>query len=281
MILDGKIVAKSIEENVKKMVEEFYRRYNKKPVFRTILVGNDPASEIYSKSKIKNMNKLGIDAEIIYFDENVQTLDIIKKIEELNRNEEIHSIMVEMPLPKNIEKEKILNAIDPRKDSDGQSPYNLGMMMAGYEKHVPSTPMAVIKILEYYKIDIKGKDVCIINRTQVVGKPLAMLLLNRDATVRICHSKTNNLKEKTLESDIIVVAVGKPNFLKEEMVRENSVIIDVGINSVNNKIVGDADFENISKKASITPVPGGVGSVTTMVVTSQVVENAFSLMENK
>ncbi|MGC8584722.1 MAG: bifunctional 5,10-methylenetetrahydrofolate dehydrogenase/5,10-methenyltetrahydrofolate cyclohydrolase [Thermoplasmata archaeon] len=275
MILDGKVVAKNVEETVKMRMEEFNKKYSIKPVFKTLLVGNDPASEIYARSKIKNMRKFGIDAEIIQMDSNISTEDLISKIDELNVDKNVHSIMVEMPLPKHIDRERVIRKIDPVKDTDGQNPFNLGLLLSGDESHVPSTPMAVIKMLEYHKIELKGTDVCIINRTQVVGKPLAMLFLNRDSTVTVCHSKTKDLNEKTLKSDIIVVAVGKPKFLIDNMVRENSTVIDVGINSIDNKIVGDADFESISKKASISPVPGGVGAVTTMLITLQVIENAF------
>lgn len=278
MILDGKVVAKKIESRIREQASDFEKKYGMKPSLHTILVGSDQASKIYARSKLNTLRNLGMDGEIHALDENSSEEDVIKILKELSLRRDVHGIMVEMPLPKHLRKEMILSSIDPVKDADGQNPTNLGLLMLGIEDHAPSTPRAVIRILEDYSVEIASKNVCIINRTPVVGKPLAMLFLNRDATVTLCHSKTRNIKEITLNSDIVVVAVGKPGFLKEDMVRGDSIVVDVGINSVDGKIVGDADFNSLVNKVSmITPVPGGVGSVTTMLIIEQTLKNAQKL----
>ncbi len=282
MIVSGKEIATRIEKDLSRMALDFERKYGKKVSLHTILVGNDEASRIYANSKIKKLKSMGMDGYIHNLPENSSENEIIDLLNSLSGDDSIHGIMVEMPLPKHIDKTKILMNIDPEKDADGQNPLNLGLLMLGNEDHVPSTPKAVIRILEETKIDLKGKKVCILNRTPVVGKPLAMLFLNRDATVKVCHSKTLNIEKETKDSDIIVVAVGKPYFLKENMVSEGSIVIDVGINSVENRIVGDADFETLKDKvAMITPVPGGVGSVTTVLIIEQTLKNACRIMEKK
>ncbi len=282
MIINGKEIASKIERDLSNRARDFEKRYGKKVTLHTVLVGNDEASRIYANSKIKKLKSLGMDGYIHTLPENSSENEIIDLLKKLSADENVHGIMVEMPLPKHLDKTKILMNIDPEKDADGQNPLNLGLLMLGNEDHVPSTPKAVIRIIEETGIDLKGKRVCIINRTPVVGKPLAMLFLNRDATVKICHSKTLNIENETRDSDIIVVAVGKPFFLKENMVTEKSIVIDVGINSVENKIVGDADFESLKDKVSmITPVPGGVGSVTTVLIIEQTIKNAERIMEKK
>ncbi len=282
MIINGREIASKIERDLSNRARDFEKKYGKKVTLHTILVGNDEASRIYANSKIKKLKSLGMDGYIHTLPENSSENEIIDLLKKLSADENVHGIMVEMPLPKHLDKTKILMNIDPEKDADGQNPLNLGLLMLGNEDHVPSTPRAVIRIIEEIGIDLKGKRVCIINRTPVVGKPLAMLFLNRDATVKICHSKTLNIENETRDSDIIVVAVGKPFFLKENMVTEKSVVIDVGINSVENRIVGDADFDRLKDKVSmITPVPGGVGSVTTVLIIEQTIKNAERIMKKK
>ncbi|MBD6955994.1 MAG: bifunctional 5,10-methylenetetrahydrofolate dehydrogenase/5,10-methenyltetrahydrofolate cyclohydrolase [Thermoplasmata archaeon] len=279
MILDGKAVAKKIETKIKEKAKEFSDEFGMKASLHTVLVGNDEASRIYAKSKLKTLKNLGMEGEIHFMDEDSREEEVIALLKNLSSRKDVHGLMVEMPLPKHIRKELILPHIDPNKDVDCQNPTNLGYLLLGFEERAPSTPRAVIRILEEYGVGIASKSVCIINRTPVVGKPLALLFLNRDATVIICHSKTKNIPEITKRSDIIVVAVGKPNFLKEDMVSSESVVIDVGINSVDGKIVGDADFNSLVNKVSmITPVPGGVGSVTTMLIIEQALRNAYIQM---
>ncbi len=282
MILDGKALAKKIESKIAQEALEFQKIYNMKASLHTILIGDDEASRIYARSKIKTLKNLNMDGEIHQLSATSSQEEVINMIKDLSSRKDIHGIMVEMPIPKNLDKNAILSNINPIKDVDGQNPINLGLLMLGIEDHVPSTPRAVIRILEEYNVPISGKNICIINRTPVVGKPLTMLMLNRDATVQVCHSKTRNLEDLTKSSDIVVVAVGKPFFLKENMVNENSIVIDVGINSYNGKIVGDADFDHLlNKVAMITPVPGGVGSVTTMLIVEQTLRNAQKLMKNQ
>ncbi|MEM3977388.1 MAG: bifunctional 5,10-methylenetetrahydrofolate dehydrogenase/5,10-methenyltetrahydrofolate cyclohydrolase [Thermoplasmata archaeon] len=279
MILDGKALAKKIENIIRQRANEFSEKYGMKASLHTILIGNDEASKIYAKSKINALKNVGMTGEIHYLEENSHESEIIDILNKLSSRNDVHGIMVEMPLPKHLKKENILSSIDPRKDVDGQNPINLGKLMLGIEDHSPSTPKAVIRILEEYGVNLASKNVCIINRRPVVGKPLSMLFLNRDATVTICHSKTKNLHEITRNSEIVVVAVGKPNFLTGDMINENSIVVDVGINSIDGKIVGDADFNALVDKVSmITPVPGGVGSVTTILIVEQTLNNAFEIM---
>ncbi len=264
MIINCKEIAKEIKE---KAVRE---AKGKKLSLHTIIAGNDEASFVYAKSKIRTLKKLGMDGKIhrVYGEG-----EILKLIEYLNEANEVNGIMVEFPLPKGYDAMKIRTAISPIKDVDGMSPINYGYLLLKKEILVPNTPRAIIKILERVT-NLRGKDVVIINRTPVVGKPLALMLLNRDATPVICHSKTKNLEEKTKKGDIVVVAVGKAGFLKEDMIVEGSIVIDVGINVVNGKIIGDAKFEEIEKKAKITPVPGGVGTVTTACMVENLVKAA-------
>lgn len=279
MILDGKALAKKIESKIAQEALDFQKRYNMKASLHTVLIGDDEASKIYARSKIKALKNLNMDGEIHQLPATSSLNEVIKLIRELSSRVDVHGIMVEMPIPRHLDKNAILSSIDRDKDVDGQNPVNLGLLMLGNEEHVPSTPRAVVRILEEYNVPIAGSNVCIINRTPVVGKPLTMLMLNRDATVQICHSKTKDIESLTKKADILVVAVGKPFFLKENMVSENSIVVDVGINSYNGKIVGDADYENLANKvAMITPVPGGVGSVTTVLIVEQTLKNAQKLM---
>ena len=264
MIINCKTLAKSIKERAVAEAQ------GKKLVLHTVMTGNDEASLVYAKSKIKTLKKLGFDGEIDRVDSEEE---LLKKLEELNAREDVHGIMVEFPLPDNFDAMKVRSAISPIKDVDGMNPVNYGYLLLGNEIMTPNTPRAVIRILESIT-ELKSKDVVIINRTPVVGKPLAMMLLHRHATPTICHSKTKGLKEKTKNADIVVVAVGRANFLSEDMVRDDAIVIDVGINVVDGKLCGDADFEAIEKKAKITPVPGGVGAVTTACMVENLVKAA-------
>lgn len=266
MRIECKPIAKEIRERAKEEAK------GKRLMLHNIVVGRDEASLVYAKSNLKLLRKLGFDGEIHHLEDAVE-VDVLSLIQSLNEDDGVHGIMVNFPLPKGIDAMKIREAISPVKDVDGINPMNYGKLLLGKEVLVPNTPRAVVRILERIA-DLKGKDVLIINRTPVVGKPLALLLLNRDATPMIAHSKTKNLREKARNADIVVVAVGKPEFLKEDMVKEGAIVIDVGINVVDGKIVGDADFENIEKKAYITPVPGGVGTVTNACLVENLVKAA-------
>ncbi len=266
MIIECKSIAKEIRERAKKVAE------GKKLVLHNIVIGEDEASLVYARSNLKLLRKMGFDGEIHHL-KSAQENEILSLINRLNEDPEVHGIMVNFPLPKGMDAMKIREAISPLKDVDGINPINYGKLLLGSEVLVPNTPRAVIRILEKIT-ELRGKDVLIINRTPVVGKPLSLLLLNRDATPTIAHSKTRNLEDKARNADIIVVAVGKPEFLKENMVKDGAIVIDVGINVVDGKIVGDADFENIEKKAYITPVPGGVGTVTNACLIENLVKAA-------
>ncbi len=266
MIIQCKELAKKIKEEAKK------EAHGKELTLHNIVVGNDEASLVYAKSNKKLLEKMGFKGVIHHireFDEE----ELLHLIHSLNEDSEVHGIMVNFPLPREIDTMKVRNAISPLKDVDGISPVNYGNLLLKKEILVPNTPRAVIRILENIT-QLRGKDVLIINRTPVVGKPLALLLLNRDATPTIAHSKTKNLKDKSLSADIIVVAVGRPKFLTADMVHDNAIVIDVGINVINGKIVGDAEFEAIEKKAYITPVPGGVGTVTNACLMENLVKAA-------
>lgn len=278
-ILEGKKFAAIIKENVKKRVTEIKEQYGKVPGLAVIIVGNNPASEVYVRNKHKSCEELGIYSEVIEMPENSTKDELINKIDELNKNNDIHGILVQLPLPDAISKyeSEILNKIDPKKDVDGFHPVNVGKMVIGEEALLPCTPHGCIKMLELSNIDIEGKNAVIVGRSNIVGKPMLHLLLRKNATVTVCHSKTKNLQDITKQADILVAALGKPQFVTADMVKEGAVVIDVGINRIApKKLVGDVDFESVKEKASaITPVPGGVGLLTV----AMLMENVTKAME--
>jgi len=263
IIIDGKKLSAEIKEEVKAEVENLNKTLNIRPSLATILVGNNPASEIYVNLKHKACEECKINSLVERFPETITEKELLEKIYELNNNKDINGILVQMPLPRHINPAKIMSAILPLKDVDGFNPVNSGKIANNDETLAPCTPKGVIYMLEKYNIKIEGSEVVIINHSAVVGKPLALMLLNRNATVTVCHIFTKNLKEHTLKADILISAVGKPNLITEDMVKDGAIVIDVGISRSNNKVVGDVDFENVKNKASfITPVPGGVGPMT-------------------
>ncbi len=281
VIVDGKKLASDIKEEVKIEVENLAKKYGKSPSLATILVGNNPASEIYINLKDKASKEVGINSMIYRFSETITEEELFKKILELNVNKDINGILVQMPLPKHINTEKIMEAINYKKDVDGFNPINSGRLMNNNETLASCTPKGVMEMLEKYGVQIEGSNVTIINHSPVVGKPLALMLLSRNATVTVCHIFTKNLKEHTLKADILISAVGKPNLITEDMVKENAVVVDVGISRVNGKILGDIDFENVKKRASfITPVPGGAGPMTVAMLLKNTVE-AFKMQMEK
>ena len=260
-LIDGKIVAKEILDNLADEVLFL----NKKPCLAVIIVGNDSASKIYVNLKKKKALELGFNSIVIELPENTLEKDLIYKIEELNSDENVNAILVQMPLPKHINPLKIIETISPQKDVDCFHPYNVGNISIGKKSYVyPCTPKGIIRLLEYYDIKTEGKHAVVIGRSNIVGRPLSQMLINENATVTICHSKTKNLSEITKTADILISAVGKPNLVTENMVKDGTIIIDVGMNRLENgKLCGDVDFENVKDKASyITPVPGGVGPMT-------------------
>lgn len=262
VILDGKKIAEEIKKEVAEEVREL-KKQGIRPGLATVLVGDDPASHIYVRNKVKDCEEVGIFSEKILLPKDSSEGEVLDVIETLNRRKDIHGILVQLPLPAHINEFEVISAISPDKDVDGFHPINQGLMLIGKETLYPCTPAGIIEILRRYEITIEGRNAVVVGRSNIVGKPAAVLLLKENATVTVCHSKTKNLAEITRLADILVVAVGRARMITAEMVKEGSVVIDVGINRINGKIVGDVDFEGVSGKAShITPVPGGVGLVT-------------------
>ena len=282
VLLDGKTLAKEKRENLKKKVEELKKKEGIIPGLAIIRVGNDPASEIYVRNKLKACQEVGIYAVEKHFNEEVNEQEIIDMIEFFNQDKTIDGILVQSPLPKYLDEKKIVSCILGSKDVDGFGIDNLGHLLANQEQVLAATPLGILNLLKEYKIPIASKKVLIIGRSQIVGRPLAIMFLNRDATVTIAHSKTKNLKELTLQADILISAVGHPRFITEDMVKEGTVCIDVGINRENGHVIGDMDFEKIKEKASyITPVPGGVGPMTIVTLLENVYELALKRKKEK
>lgn len=281
-ILDGKATAKKIREELKFEIEN---RKSNDPTFEltlsVILVGNDPASEVYVNNKIKACKNVGIKSVLVRLDAEVQESEIIAKIEELNEDKSVDGILLQLPLPKGFDEDKIINHIDPLKDVDGLTYFQQGKMYGGADALTPCTPSGVIKLLKEYGVQMTGKNAVVIGRSILVGKPLFNLLLNENATVTLCHSRTTNLSEHTKNADIVCVAVGRVGMLTEDMVKEGAVVVDIGINRTENGLKGDVDFENVSKKASfITPVPGGVGPMTIAMLMSNTLKAHDLRMKN-
>ncbi len=273
-IIDGKALAKNVRENLKKEVEEL-KKQGIIPKFAVILVGNDKASQIYVKTKNKASIELGIEYEEILLDETIQMKELLDVIDNLNNREDVTGILLQSPIPKHLDINEAFRRILPRKDVDGFNPVNIGRLCLNQDTFVSCTPYGIMKMFEAYNIDVDGKDAVIIGRSNIVGKPMALSLLNKNATVTICHSRTVNLKEITKRADILVSAIGKKHFVTEDMVKPGAVVIDVGINRTEEGIFGDVDFENVKNKASyITPVPGGVGPMTVAMLMTNVVKSA-------
>jgi methylenetetrahydrofolate dehydrogenase (NADP+)/methenyltetrahydrofolate cyclohydrolase len=263
VLIDGKKISGEIRNRLAEEIQKLKKKTGKTPGLATVLVGDDPASAVYVRNKNKICGELGFQSFEQKLSADTSEEKLLQLVEELNSNKDVHGILVQLPLPDQIDSEKILQAIDPQKDVDGFHPINVGKLVVGNALLTPCTPTGIIALLDRYDIEISGKHAVIIGRSNIVGKPVSMLLLQRNATITICHSRTQNLEEITRSADILVAAVGRANFVTEEMVSEGTVVIDVGINRVDGKLTGDVDFEPVSKKAShITPVPGGVGPMT-------------------
>ncbi|NCA91866.1 bifunctional methylenetetrahydrofolate dehydrogenase/methenyltetrahydrofolate cyclohydrolase FolD [bacterium] len=271
-IIDGKIVSKAIKEELKKEAEALKAK-GIVPGLAVIIVGEDAASKIYVKNKVLACQEVGIKSFHYEFSEEVTKEELIKLIKELNNNSEVNGILVQVPLPKHLPEREILACIDPNKDVDGFSSYQMGKLVLG-EKCFPScTPNGVMELLKHYNITLEGKRAVVIGRSNTVGKPMALMLLSANATVTVCHSKTANLPAITKEADILVVAIGRKNFVTADMVKEGAVVIDVGMNRIDGKLYGDVDFDEVSKKCSfITPVPGGVGLMTVTMLMKNTIE---------
>jgi methylenetetrahydrofolate dehydrogenase (NADP+)/methenyltetrahydrofolate cyclohydrolase len=263
MIIDGKKEAQLLRDEIKKEIELLKSKNNKVPGLTVILIGDFVPSQIYVKNKERNAKEVGINSEVVRYPKEVTEQEVLNKIKELNDNDAVSGILVQLPLPPQINKEKIINAIDPAKDVDGFHPINVGNLSSGYNATVPCTPLGCLFLIKKAEPNLSGKHAVIIGRSNLNGKPMAQLLLKENCTVTILHSKTKDLKIECLKADILIAAVGVPNLVKGDWVKENSIIIDVGINKVGDKIIGDVDFNAVKEKVrAITPVPGGVGPMT-------------------
>ena len=278
IILDGKTISKNRKETLKIEVNELIEKYNKVPTLAIIQVGSNSASQIYVRNKIKAAAFCNMNTRLIHFEETITEEELLNEIDKLNQDENINGIIAQLPLPKHINETIIINHIYESKDVDGFSTTCKGKLFSGIDSFTPATPTGIISLLEAYNIDISGKEAVVVGRSNIVGKPMAMLLLNKNATVTVAHSRTKDLASVTKRADILVVAIGKAKFITEDMVKEGAVVIDVGINRVDEKLYGDVDFENVAPKTSfITPVPGGVGPLTIVTL----LENTVKAFKNQ
>ena len=263
MIIDGKKEAAILREEIKNEIANLKKKTNKVPGLTVILIGEFAPSQIYVRNKEKNSKEVGINSNVIKYPSDVSEEEVLNKIEELNKDKNISGILVQLPLPDQINKEKIINAINPLKDVDGFNPVNVGNLASGYKAIVPCTPLGCLLLIKKVEKNLTGKHAVIIGRSNLNGKPMAQLLLKENCTVTVVHSKTKNLQNECLKADILVAAVGVPNLVKKDWVKNDAIVIDVGINKVDNKIIGDVNFDEIKDKVkAITPVPGGVGPMT-------------------
>ena len=276
--IDGKAFSQTVLEKIREEHSQLKEKYGKPAGLAVVIVGNNPASQVYVKNKIRACENVGFYSENIELDENISEKELLQEIDKLNKNDRIDGILVQLPLPAHINELKIIDSISPEKDVDGFHVSNIGKMVIGDETGFLScTPYGIMQLLEEYKIEIAGKDAVIIGRSNIVGKPMALMLIQKGATVQVCNSRTKDLRKKLNEADIIIIAAGVPKLLKKEDVKEGAVVIDVGINRVDGKICGDVDYEEVAKKTSyITPVPGGVGPMTI----ASLIKNTFKSYKN-
>ena len=277
IVLDGKSLADKITQNLKSEV----LKLGKKPKLAVILVGDNPASEIYVRNKEKRAVEIGFESLVLPLPKDISEENLLEHIYILNEDENINAILIQLPLPEHINKQRIMEAIEPIKDVDGFTSYNFGRLALGYKPYsYPCTPKGIIRLLDEYNIEIEGKNALVIGRSIIVGKPVSLLLQSRNATVTTAHSKTKNLKELAAKADIIVSAVGKPKFITADYVKENAIIVDVGINRTENGLCGDVDFVNVKEKTSfITPVPKGVGPMTIAMLMENTLE-LYKIQQN-
>lgn len=276
--IDGKAFSQVILEKIREEHNQLKEKYGKQAGLAVVIVGNNPASQVYVRNKMKACENVGFYSENIELDENISEEELLQEINKLNKNDRINGILVQLPLPSHINELKIIDRISPEKDVDGFHVANIGKMVIGDETGFLScTPYGIMQLLEEYKIEIAGKDAVIIGRSNIVGKPMALMLIQKGATVQVCNSRTKDLRKKLNDADIIIVAAGVPKLLKKEDVKEGAVVIDVGINRVDGKICGDVDYEEVAERASyITPVPGGVGPMTI----ASLIKNTFKSYKN-
>ena len=273
MIIDGKKIAAELREELKKKVVELKSTYNATPGLTVILVGEDTPSKIYVKNKEKFAKEVGMNSEVIRYPADLEEKVLLNKIKELNKNNKVSGILVQLPLPKHIDKRKVIETIDHEKDVDGFHPINVGNLSSGYESSIPCTPLGCILLLKKVEKNLSGKHAVVIGRSNLNGKPMTQLLLKENCTVTITHSKTKDLKAECLRADIIIAAVGIPKLVKGDWVKKGAIVIDVGINKTDSGLVGDVDFDEVSKVAkAVTPVPGGVGPMTIACLLNNTVE---------
>ena len=273
MIIDGKKISAVLREKLKEKVSKLKSIYNAVPGLTVILVGEDPPSKIYVKNKEKSAIEVGINSEVIRYQDNVEEKVVLNKIKELNENDKVSGILVQLPLPKHIDKRKVIETINPNKDVDGLHPMNVGNLSSGYDSMVPCTPLGCYLLIKDVEKDLNGKHAVVIGRSNLNGKPMTQLLLKENCTLTITHSKTKDLKAECARADIIIAAVGRPKLVKADWVKKDAIVIDVGINKTDSGLVGDVDFDGVSKVAkAITPVPGGVGPMTIACLLSNTVE---------
>jgi len=275
MILSGKALAAEIEEELKKRVEKL----GFAPGLDIVMVGDDPASRTYVEKKLNKAGDIGIKGRLHHLTESTTEEELLTLVSKLNSDKSVHGFIVQMPLPKQIDSLKIISAINAKKDADGLHPLNLGKLAQGSPTVASATPKGIMRLIDYYKIPLSGMEAVVVGRSNMVGKPISYLLTNRNATVTMCHSKTKNLAEHTRRADLLVVAVGSPYLIRADMVKEGANIIDVGTTKLAGKIVGDVDFDPVSRKASVTPVPGGVGPLTVIMLMENLVELAEKAKE--
>jgi len=262
-IIDGRRIAKEIRKRVSEELNELKSKYKTTPNITTIKIGEDPSSELYLRLRDNACNEVGINSRHLEFPQDVSEKKVLQSINKLNKNRNVHGILIQFPIPSHVSQDKLINAIDPKKDVEGFNPNNMGRTLIGDEHIIPCTPLAVLTILEHENIDLKGKDVVIINHSNVVGKPLANLFLNRNATVSVCHVFTKDIKKYAAEADVLVTAAGVAKLITDSHVKKDAFVIDVGIIKTEDGICGDVDIDSVREKAGkITPVPGGVGPVT-------------------
>ena len=275
MIIDGKRASGEILEKLTKQIKNIKEQTNKVPGLGVIMVGEDAASKVYVRSKIKNCAKVGILSKEVILPNDTTEEELLLEIDKLNKDKEIHGVLVQLPLPRHISEKKVCEAIDINKDVDGFKAENIGKVLLGEEDGMVScTPQGIMYLIDELNIDLYGKNAVVLGRSNIVGKPISALLINRGATTTVCNSRTKNLKEILSLADIVIVAIGQPKFLKRDMVKEGAIVIDVGINRVDGKLCGDVDYENVKDKVShITPVPGGVGPMTIAMLLSNTLKS--------
>lgn len=277
-LLDGKLVSSQIKASLKNEIIELKEKYGRVPHLAIVLVGNVEASHIYVRNKLKACKLIGMETTLVELSDTITTEELENIVENLNNTNNIDGIIVQLPLPKHIDEQRIINTINSEKDVDGFGIVNKGKLFCGFDCLKSATPYGIIKLLEAYNIDLTGKSAVVIGRSNIVGKPMAMMLLNKNATVTICHSRTQNLKEITKQADILVVAIGKAKFVTKDMVKDGAIVVDVGMNRDENGLCGDVDFKEVSEITSyITPVPGGVGPLTIAMLLS----NTVSAFKNR